>query len=86
MSVGVFALAVGVIAVTYVVVASRRERVARAYERGDTLRKLVTAIAIALVAWTFLRSGDPVLIGAAILGIAFATIYVVIEQPHKEVV
>lgn len=86
MNVGVLALIVGVVALTYVIVASRREKVERTYERGENYRKLITAAAAVIVAWTFIRSGDPVLIAFAVLGFVFATVYVMIEQPQKQVV
>lgn len=86
MSVGVWGLIIGVVAITYVIVSWRRQQIERAYERGDTYRKFFTVIVAILVAWTFIRSGDPWLMAAAVLGIAFATIYVIIEQPHKELV
>lgn len=85
-SIPALALIATVVALTWLVVATRRERVESWYERGDTWRKLLTAAAIALVAWTFVRSGDPVLIAFALGGIALATVYVIIEQPHKTVV
>ena len=86
MSLAVIALIVGVIALTYVIVQWRREQIERAYERGDTLRKLGTFAFVVIVAWTLIRSGDPVLIGIAVLGFVFATIYVIIEEPHKTAV
>lgn len=82
----VIALTVLVVVLTWLVVSWRREPIEAAYERGDQQRKLLTAVAVIVVAWTFIRSGDPWLMVLAVVGIAFATLYFAIEQPHKEVV
>jgi len=55
------------------------------YRRGERTRQAVTAVFLVAVAWTFIRSGDGLLILIAIGAIASATIYVLIEEPHKEI-
>lgn len=86
MSVGVIALIVGVVTITYLVVQWRRDRVERSYERGKRYRELGTMAAAVVIAWLFIRSGDPVRMAVALLLFALATVYVAIERPHKEVV
>lgn len=86
MNIAVIAAVVGVIALTYVIVEWKRDSIERSYERGKLYRELVTAIAAAIVGWTFIRSGDPALVAVAVMLFAFATLYFVIEQPHKEVI
>lgn len=86
MNIAVIAAVIGVIALTYVVVEWRRDAIEQRYERGKLYRELATAIAAAIVGWTFIRSGDPALVGIAVLLFAFATLYFVVEQPHKEVI
>lgn len=86
MNIGVIALVVGVVAVTYVVVQWRREKVEKSYEKGKKYRELGTMTAAVIIAWLFIRSGDPLRVAAAIGLFVVATIYVVIEQPQKEIV
>ena len=86
MNVGVIALIVGVVALTYVVVQMRREKVEKTYERGKRYRELGTMAAAVVIAWLFIRSGDPVRMAVALLLFVVATVYVIVEQPQKEIV
>lgn len=84
------AVAVGIIAgtilVTIVVVKLREQRVQEIYERQKFTRKLLAAIISLLIAWTFINSGNPWLIALAIILIAFATTYYVLERPDEKVI
>lgn len=74
------------VGVTVLIAQRRRESIRDRYHRFDRARKLVYAAALVLIAWTFLSSGDPILIIAAIGLIASATIYFVVERPHETIV
>jgi len=71
---------------TIVVFSRRRERVERTYYAIEYFRGVIGAIAIITVSWTFLRSGSTYLIAIALGLIMFATVYVLVEQPHKTLV
>lgn len=86
MNIGVLGMIVGVVAVTYLVVQWRREKVEKTYERGKRYRELGTMVAAVIIAWLFIRSGDPLRVAAAIGLFVVATVYVIIEQPQKEIV
>lgn len=74
---------VATILVTILVVWRYRETVESAYSTFEYLRKTIGAILIVLVAWTFLRSGSLLLFTFALGLIVFATIWFLIEQPHR---
>lgn len=84
------AFVVGVVAVTVVatavIVHKKRDVVERGYERFKFLRKFAGAVILVVVAWTFIQSGSGILLAIAILSIFLATVYVMIERPHEEVV
>lgn len=72
--------------VTYLFVRWREQQVTETYERFKFARKLGAALITLLLAWTFLSSGDPWLMGVAIAGLVFATTYWYVERPEEEVV
>jgi Ca2+/Na+ antiporter len=86
MNVAALALIVGVVAITYVVVQWRRDQVEKSYEKGKRYREIVTISAAVLIAWLFIRSGDPLRMAVALLLFATATIFILVEQPHKDIV
>lgn len=86
MNIGVIALIIGVVLATYVVVSWRREKVEKSYEKGKRYRELGTMAAAVIIAWLFIRSGDPVRMAVALMLFVVATVYVLVEQPQKEVV
>lgn len=86
MNIGIIALVVGVVAVTYVAVQLRRESVKTSYEKGKRYREIGTMTAAVIIAWLFIRSGDPLRMGVAIILFVIATVYVVIERPQDELV
>jgi uncharacterized membrane protein len=73
-------------AATVLLARNRQEQIKATYQRFEFTRKLITAFGVLLIAWTFLNSGDPVLMIVAIVGIVFATTYWYVEQPHERVV
>jgi len=83
--VGTLVLIGAVVLLTYVVFGRYRRAIEQWYRRGERTRQAVTAVFLVAVAWTFIRSGDGLLILIAIGAIASATIYVLIEEPHKEI-
>lgn len=85
MNIGVITLIVGVVALTYVVVQLRRDHVEKTYERGKRYRELGTMVAAVIIAWLFIRSGDPLRMAVALLLFVVATVYVLVEQPQKEI-
>jgi len=76
----------GVAGVTVLLARSREEQIKRSYKRMENTRKAITAIGAALIAWTFLSSGDLLLIIAAVALIFFVSMYLYIERPHDKVV
>lgn len=85
-AVTITAIVAATVAVTYLLIRNRRQRVSRAYYRFETARQVVTAAILVLIAWTFLNSGRPLLMFGAVLAIAFAVIYWYVERPDQEVV
>lgn len=77
---------VATILVTLLVIWKYREPVERAYNTFEYLRKLIGAILLVLVAWTFIRSGSVYLFIIALALIVFATTWFAIEQPHRNTV
>lgn len=79
-----------IIAVTVIVTAFivhwRRSRVESFYDRYKFISRLVAALVGFLIAWTLLHTGDPLLMAVAVVGIALATVYYIIEKPHEDVV
>lgn len=86
MNLFVFSLIVIAVGGTVLFATLRPRKAERVHNTMERWRKTVGAIAGALIAWTLIRSGRPEYIFAAVVMIALATIYIVIEQPHKEVV
>lgn len=79
-------LVVGTVALTIAFTSWKRDRAERVYTRSEQARKAGGAVILVLIAWTFLRSGNPFLIAAALAAVALATVYVVVEQPHETLV
>ena len=86
MDAGIIFPVVATILLTLLVIHRHRSGVERAYNGFEYFRKLIAAILVVLVAWTFLRSGSQLLFLVALLLIVFATTWFAIEQPHKTVV
>ena len=61
----------------------RTDRVETAYNRFETARKFVSALAFLIIGWTFLRSGRPELILAAVVLLFLATVYILVEKPNE---
>lgn len=80
------ALIVLVIAAAYLLVRYRHRKVVVAYKRFERWRKFVGTIVFALVAWTFLRSGRPLLILLALLLIFLVAMYVMVDKPNETLV
>lgn len=74
---------VATILLTLLVIYRYTETVESAYNTFDYCRRIVGAIIVVLVAFTFLRSGNGMLFIIALGLIAFATIWFYVEQPHK---
>lgn len=53
---------------------------------ADKARWIIGIVFLALAAWHFLRSGNPILIAAALLAFAFLTGYLLMERPWAEVI
>ena len=51
-------------------------------ERGRVLGALVIG---AVLVWTWMRSGVPLLMVTAIIIVAFGTIFVLVEEPHRDI-
>ena len=77
---------VATVLVTLLIVHRHKEAVESAYSTFDYLRKLVGAILVVLIAYTFLRSGSTMLFFIALGLIAFATAWFAIERPDKNAV
>ncbi|MFD1526037.1 MULTISPECIES: hypothetical protein [Halobacteriales] len=78
--------AVATVLLTLLVVYRHGEAVESAYNTFDFLRRVVGAILIVLIAFTFLRSGSTMLFLIALGLIAFATIWFAVERPDKALV
>lgn len=52
----------------------------------DKARFVIGSIFLTLLLYHYLRSGDPIRIFGALLGLAFLTGYLLVEQPWKEVI
>lgn len=75
-----------VILLTLAVFWRHGDSVESAYNTFDYLRRLVGAILVILVAWTFLRSGNSYLFLIALVLIVFATVWFLVERPDKDLV
>lgn len=71
---------------TVLLFSRRRETVERTYYRIEYFRGVIGATALILISWTFLRSGSIHLILTALALIVFATVYVLVERPHRTIV
>lgn len=61
-------------------------RVEGTYHWFDRWRKIIWGLVLVGVVWTFLRSGRPELIAAAIVSIVLVTVFVLVEKPHRTLV
>ncbi|MFC6720904.1 hypothetical protein ACFQGT_00460 [Natrialbaceae archaeon GCM10025810] len=64
----------------------RGDQIERTYHTIEYFRGVIGATALVLISWTFLRSGSMYLFVVAIGLIVFATVYVLVEQPHRNLV
>lgn len=83
MATGPLAVAAIVVVVAVLLVRYRRRRVVVAYKRFERWRRFFGVIIFALVAWTFLRSGRPLLIFLALVLIFLVTMYVLVDKPNE---
>lgn len=86
MDAGLLFPVVATILITLFVVYRWKEPIESAYNTFDFLRRVVGALLVVLIAFTFLRSGNRTLFAIALGLIAFATIWFFIERPDKAVV
>lgn len=86
MNAGIIFAVVFTVLATIALVSRRRERVERTYYAIEYFRGVIGALALITISWTFLRSGSTYLIAVALGLIVFATVYVLIEKPHKTLV
>ena len=77
---------VATILLSLLIVHRHGETVESAYNTFDYCRKVVGAILLVLIAFTFLRSGSTMLFLIALGLIAFATIWFAVERPDQDVV
>lgn len=82
----ILSLVVAVIGGTTLFYRLRPRKVKRTYTFMERLRKAVGGIILFAVAWTFLRSDRPELILIALVSIALATIYVIVERPDEKLI
>lgn len=80
------ALIVAIVSVTLLLLSLRGKSIERYYRRGERIRSIVTATLAVAIAWTFIRSGVVWQMAIAVLLIMFATVFVWVEQPQKEIV
>jgi len=83
--ISVLALAVTVVGLVYLWATRNTNQAEAAYQKAELIRQISGAIFVTISVYTFFQSGDPVLITAGIIGLAFVTLYILIEKPHKEV-
>lgn len=64
-----------------------REEAARGYlfDPVEKARTLLGGVILVIGAWTALRSGVMWMMALALFAIAFVTLFVYFEQPHKEI-
>lgn len=86
MSVELVLLVVAAVGIVYLWSTLSPSSAERTYNRLETLRKIGGAVVLFILAITFLQSGRWYLILIAILAIALAALYFVVEEPHKGVV
>lgn len=67
---------------TVLFVRYREDAAESVYFRIERWRKAGGLLLLVAVAWTFLRSGRPELILVALVSVALATMYVMIERPN----
>ncbi len=63
----------------------RRESAHRLFMTVERGRTLIGGVIITVGTWTALRSGIVWMMALALGGIAFMTLFVYFEQPHKEI-
>lgn len=82
----IIAMVAIVVAGTVIFTSRHEQRAQTTHNTMERSRKGIGAVLLVVVSWTFLRSGQWYLILGALVMIALATIYVMVEKPHKEVV
>ena len=86
MSAIAFALVVAVVFGVAALYRLRPSKVERTYNTVERWRKIIWGVVVIGVTWTFIRSGRPELIFIALVSVALASVYIVVEQPHKNLV
>ena len=81
-----FALVVAVVFGTAAVVHMKPSLAEGFWDTFERWRKLIGGVVLIAIAWTFLRSGQPVLILIALVSIALATVFILVEKPHETLV
>lgn len=64
----------------------RRSKVESAWDTFDRWRTVIGGLVLIGISWTFLRSGHPELIAVALVAISLATVWFMVEKPHKTLV
>lgn len=82
----IIAMVAIVVAATVIFVSRDKERAQKTHTTMERSRKGIGAVLLVIVSWTFLRSGKWYLILGALLMVSLATIYILVEKPHKEMV
>lgn len=77
---------VAVVLFTVLIITAAPGRVESSYEWFKKWKRLFTSALLALVAITFIQSGDPVLFLLALVFIMLVTIYIFVERPDKEMI
>lgn len=79
-------MVVATIAIVFIFVTRHTRKAEKTYMTLERSRKTIGAVFLILLVWTFLLSGNPVLMLVALLGVAVAALYVFVEKPHKQVI
>lgn len=86
MDAGLIFPVVATILLTVFVIYQWGDTVETAYNTFDYFRRLIGAILVVLIAFTFLKSGNSWLFAIALGLIAFATIWFAVERPDQDMV
>ena len=86
MSLVILSLVVAVVLSVLLLYQLRPRKVKRTYTLMERLRKAIGILVLFAVSWTFLRSDRPELILIALISVALATIYVLVERPDEKVI
>lgn len=80
------ALIIAVIIATLLLWRTNEGAVRGAVSLGERLRLVFGLIFLALAAYHLIRSGNPLYIGAAVIGFGFLTAWLLVERPWDEVI